>query len=154
MTSRYRVNDIKTMLMKTSQHLQNCRLSILAIDRPTLVLRTPGGPTKHSIGPQSVFLICQMSTGGQGLSQYSELYQDSMTEHGVAPVKLSAERLGNGSTNTGLADTRRTNKAQYRTSECLLDLPNCQVLNDSLLQLVQTIVVYFKVLPVVTQHKI
>lgn len=56
-----------------------------------------------------------------------------MTEHSEAPVKLSAKSLGNGSTDTGLADTRRTNKAQNGTSESVLDLSNSQILDNSLL---------------------
>ena len=33
-------------------YLWNSRPKVFAIDLPTLVLPTPGGPTKHRIGPE------------------------------------------------------------------------------------------------------
>jgi len=48
-------------------------------------------------------------------------------------VKLSAQGLGNGSADTGLADTGRSNKTQYRASKTVLDLPHCEVFHHSLL---------------------
>jgi hypothetical protein len=44
--------------VNSSAYRWNSRPRVLAIDRPTLVLPTPGGPTKHRIGPRRLFLIC------------------------------------------------------------------------------------------------
>jgi len=64
-------------------------------------------------------------------------------------VELSAERLGNGPSDAGFAHTGRSNKTQDWTSKTVLDLAYSQVLHNSLLQLVQAIMVDIKVLPTV-----
>lgn len=42
----------------------------------------------------------------------------------TVPVKLPAQCLGDGSANTGLANTRRTNEAQNRSFQTVFDLTN------------------------------
>ena len=67
-------------------------------------------------------------------------------------MKLSAKCLGNGPADAGLAHTGWSNKTQDWTSKTVLDLTYGQVLHDTLLQLVQAIVVDVKVLPTVSTH--
>ena len=65
-------------------------------------------------------------------------------------MELSAECVGDGPADAGLANTRRTDEAQDRSSQTVLDLPHCQVLHNSLLQLLHAVVVHIQLLPSVT----
>ena len=63
----------------------------------------------------------------------------------MLPMKFPPESLRNRTTNAGLADTWRPDEAEYRPSKTVLDLPDCQVLDNPFLELLKTIMINVKV---------